>query len=692
MYQHLAYRNALELYLYAIERDPENHVAHQRIADCYFRLGDINEAERRYSTLANLEGGDPLYKYQYAQLLSIQGKYGDAERWFSAYAKSEVDDSRAGGKLDFIYSLSYYFRDSVLYDISNEWYNSDQSDFAPHFYKDQVVFVSARDRDLFIKKKSLSAINEDEAHLNVFSAAKSYKEEENAIETFYSKDLNSVLHDGPIAFYDGQKQIAFTRSNTKNGKPFENKQGRVNLKIFFAQLGEDNKMKRLTEFPFNDDDYSIGHPWISEDGMEMYFASDMPGGIGGVDLYMSTIENGKWSKPVNLGPKVNTMGDELYPYVANDSALYFSSNGFGGLGGLDLFVSYKNKDGKFSLPANLGFPLNTSADDFSLILDKTGREGLFASNRSGGKGYDDIYKFRVKSFFLTGKVVDRFDSVTVIPDASVILYDESGKIIKTVRSNEKGIVHFDLEFDVDYQLTAAKEEYSWIDTLAYSTFTRFMGGDSVLIPLWKHSLFAKGKVYSNETQSILPGASVKIDDLTDGTSEVVVIDSLGEYVFKLEPNKKYQISSFKKGHLDKKFSLNTRDIFRGDLLNDFLLEEIFEEKAVVQFDFDKSALKSEAIDLLRPLLKTLNRKKESTLNIGAHADSYGTHQYNQRLSERRAKAVLDYFVGNGIARSRIVARGFGEELLLNHCSEGTDCTEEEHSLNRRAELKVQLPE
>ncbi len=692
MYQHLAYRNALELYRYAVERNPENYLARQRIAECHFRLGNIPEAEITYAELANLPQGDPIYKYQYAQVLSIQGKYGDAERWFAEYAKAQTDDPRASAKLDFIYSLSYYFRDSVLYTISNELYNSDQSDFAPHYYQDKVVFVSARDRDLFVKKKSLSAVNEDESHLNVFMAPKSSALTEKDVVPFYGSHLNSVLHDGPIVFFDNQKQLAFTRNNTRNGKPYVNKQGRINLKIFFASLGNDGQLKKESEFPYNDDEYSTGHPWVSEDGTVMYFASDMPGGIGGVDLYQSQNINGKWSKPVNLGPKVNTLGDDLYPYVANDSALYYSSNGLGGLGGLDIFVSYKGKDKQFGLPSNLGFPLNTSFDDFALILDESGREGLFSSNRPGGNGYDDIYKFKVKSFFLIGKVVDRLDSVTTISGAEVTLLDAAGNKLTSATSNDNGIVHFDLAFDMDYELTAAKEEYSWLDTLAYSTFTRYMGGDSVLIPLWKHSLFAKGKIYSNETQSILPGASVKIDNLTDGTSETVVVDSLGEYSFKLEPNKKYHISSFKVGHLDKSFNLNTRDIFRGELLNDFLLEEIFEEKAVVQFDFDKSELKPEGVSLLNPLLKTLNRKKQSTLNIGAHADSYGTHQYNQQLSERRAKAVVDYFVNHGIARSRIVARGFGEELLLNHCSEGADCTEEEHSLNRRAEVKVQLPE
>lgn len=692
MYHHLAYKNALELYLYAVERDPENYVARQRIADCYFRLGNINEAERRYGELANIEQADPIYKYQYAQVLSILGKYGDAERWFTAYATANNNDARAREKLDFIYLISYYFRDSVLYDITHEPYNSDQSDFGPHYYNDRIVFVSARDRDLFVKRKSLSAIDENESHLNVYSAPLENANGEEDVIPFYKNDLNSILHDGPITFFDNEKQIAFTRNNTRNGKPNVNKQGRVNLKIFFAKLDADNQLSKLKDFPYNDDDYSVGHPWVSENGNTLLFASDMPGGLGGVDLYQSMFVSGSWTKPVNLGPQVNTMGDEFYPFLVNDSSLYYASNGHGGLGGLDIFVSYGGSGKEFGFPSNVGFPLNTSADDFSLVIDKSGRGGLFASNRPGGLGYDDIYRFKVKSFFLTGKVVDRDDSTAVIANATVALYDEKGVAIKTMQSDKNGIVHFDLNFDKDYMLTASKENYSWIDSLTYSTQTRFMGGDSVLIPLWKQSLFAKGIVYSNETQSVLPGAKVQLDNLTDGVTETIIVDSLGEYAFNVEPNKKYKISASKDGHIEREFGLNTKNIYKGNLINDLLLEEVFIDKAVVQFDFDKYDLKPEAIEKLRPLLKSLKKRKASTLNIGAHADAYGTRQYNQLLSERRAKAVLDFFVRNGIQRSRIEAIGFGEELLLNNCSEGTDCTEEENSINRRAEIKVQLPE
>lgn len=691
LYQQLAYRNALELYLYEIDKRPDNYSARQRVAACYFRLGELEKAEVAYAELAALPQGDASYKYQYAQILSLQGKYGEAEKWFIAYNDSQKNDSRSQSKLDFIYSLSYYFRDSVLYTITNEKYNSDQSDFAPHYHGDRVVFVSARDRDLFIKRKSLSAINEKESHLNVYSAPATDVLDEGDVIPFYKDGLNSILHDGPITFFDSGKQIAFTRNNTRNGKAHINKFGRVNLKLYFAKLDENNQMSRLTDFPFNDDDYSVGHPWVSDDGRVLYFASDMPGGIGGVDLYRSEKENGKWLKPVNLGPHVNTLGDEFYPFLLGDSVMYFSSNGHGGLGGLDIFISHKDKSTSFSLPTNLGFPLNTSSDDFSLVLDKSGRGGLFASNREGGLGYDDIYKFKVKSFFLAGKVIERADSTHIIADAMVDLLNEHGEVIQSQKSDANGMVHFDLDFDKKYSLRASKANYSWVDELPYTTETRFMGGDSVFLPLWKHALVAKGTVYSNEAQAILPDAVVQLKNKITNATQEVVVDSTGLYNFKIEPNQQYTVKAMREGFLDNEFSLNTREIYKGDLINDLLLEEIFVEKAIVQFDFDKANLSEAGEKLLEPILKELKRDSKATLNIGAHADSYGTVAYNKSLSERRAKTVKDYFVSHGIAAKRIEAIGFGEELLLNLCSDGAECSEEEHSRNRRAEIKVQIP-
>src|SRR6478609_118317 len=417
MYGRMAYRNALELYLAVVEKDTSNYAARQRVADCNFRLGNIDEAERWYASLATAPGVPPLYKYKYAQVLSIQGKYVDAQKWFFEYAKL-TSDARAKSNSEFIYFLSYYFRDSVLYDIQRAPFNSDQSDFAPQYHNDGFVFVSARDRDLFVKRQSVSAINDKEAMLNIFYAPKGATTPDEAT-FFYHQDINSPYHDGPIAFYDKGKRVAFSRNNLNGDGKAIHHEGKVHLKLYFAELDNDNTIKRVEAFPFNDDTYSIGHPWISDDGTQLYFSSDCPGGEGGVDIYHSEKKEGKWTKPQNLGPTINTMGDELYPFMANDSTLYFSSNGHGGLGGLDIYNS-KVRNKKFTSPENLGFPLNTSHDDFSLVMDPSGRKGLFSSNRDGGDGYDDIYSFEVKSFFVVGKTVERNDSSKVIPNVKVV--------------------------------------------------------------------------------------------------------------------------------------------------------------------------------------------------------------------------------------------------------------------------------
>ncbi len=687
LYGQLAYRNALQLYLYVVEKDPANEVAKERVADCYFRLGNIPEAEKWYAALANAPGVDPKYKYQYAQILSIEGKYAESHEWYREYLNIVRDDPRAKAKLDFIEHLDYYLRDSLLYDITNEPYNSDQSDFAPQYYKDGIVFSSARNREIFVKHQSFSALNDKEAMLNIFYASPDAEIEKDAV-LFYQHELNSPYHDGPACFYDGGKRIAFSRSNLKAGKPVA-ASGRVNLELYFAETAEQNKIRAVEPFRFNDDGYSIGHPWISDDGNTLYFSSDMPGGQGGADLYKTELKNGKWETPQNLGPSINTMGDEFYPFVANDTTLYFSSNGHGGLGGLDIYLSYL-KPSFYSPPKNLGFPLNTSRDDFSLIINRSGRNGLFSSNRSGGAGYDDIYRFTVKSYFLEGNVVERGDSSQTIAGAVVWLKDESGLVMDSTSTDASGHFNFDLAFDRNYSLSASKKDYSWIDELRFSTHSRAIGHSTLILTLWKHDLFAKGIVYSNESQKPLPNAWVTLHNVTDGTIDSLETDQTGAYSFLVEPNKKFQIQALKESFLPEEVDLNTKGIYHGNLLNDMLLEEKFLDKVVIQFDFDKADIRDSEIVKLETLHKDLRKRKLSRLHIGAYADSHGTNEYNQDLSDRRAISVLKYFANAGVDVRRITTIGFGETLLLNRCSDGVVCNDEEHSKNRRAELKVQL--
>jgi len=381
------------------------------------------------------------------------------------------------------------------------------------------------------------------------------------------------------------------------------------------------------------------------------------------------------------------MGDEFYPFLANDSTLYFSSTGHGGLGGMDIYVSQK-RGGSWSTPENLGFPLNTSSDDFSLIMSHDGRQGMFSSDRAGGLGYDDIYRFTVKSFSIVGRTVDKLEPSKAVPAAKIVVTDDSGEWSNEIVSNDEGYFYLDVPFDKSFHFSSEKTGYTWMDTLNFSTHGRKLGRDSVVLKLWPRSLFAKGTIYSNESQLKLPDATVVLRNITDGTIDSLLTDG-GLYLFELRPNKKYVIGALRDGFISREFELNTTGILSGSLVNDMVLEEEFKEKFVLQFDFDKWDIKPENRAPLDKAARAMQRNKKYHLNVGAHADSQGTHEYNLDLSNKRANEIVKYLEAQGVNSSRITAIGFGEELLLNKCSNGAICHDAEHAKNRRAELKVQ---
>jgi outer membrane protein OmpA-like peptidoglycan-associated protein/tetratricopeptide (TPR) repeat protein len=691
-FNHLAYKNALEFYLRYASNHPASTDVQERIASCYTHLGNYVEAERWYKILSADSSAKAIHYFNYGQVLSINEKYDQALVAFHAYRKSS-QDRHVENKIDFIQQIEYHLRDSNLFTVTNEWYNSDQSDFAPQFYHDGIVFVSARDRDLFVKKKSMSALNEDEALLNAFFVSSQFNENkgvEEQVEMFYKKDLSSSYHDGPVTFFDNGNQIAFTRNVIRNGKAVRDSEHRVNLELYFGRLRESKTLTQIEAFPFNDIEYSVAHPWISNDGNTLLFASDMPGGLGGADIYRSQRVNGKWSKPENLGGPVNTPADEFCPYLFKDSVLFFASNGQGGFGGLDNFSS-RFSNGKLSDPVNLSYPINTSQDDFSLIVDESGKNGLFSSNRRGGKGYDDVYRFTLNYFTLLGTVVER-SSKSAVRDASITILDDQNTIVQLLQTNQEGNFYSKLPLDKKYRVVAKKDGYTSIDTTEVTTSHVSLLTDTLSILLWEHGLFAKGTIYSNESQAALQNARVTLQNLSTGEIDSIRVGENGSYNFLLLPNNQYKLIASKPGFISDGFSLSTAGLYKGQLVNDILLEETYLEKFELQFDFNKSNVKQDFVSSLNKIVKDLRRSPTATVNIGAHADATGTREYNLKLSNERARAVANYLVENGIQRSRIESTGFGEELVLNKCSDGVECSEEEHGLNRRAEIKVQLPE
>ncbi|HEU5291515.1 MAG TPA: OmpA family protein [Cyclobacteriaceae bacterium] len=689
LYSMKAYRNALEVYLRVAEKDGGSEYTKTQIAECFLELNDPASAEFWLQSLAKAPDVDPKIKFKYARVLCMNKKYKEALHIFKELDKTKFPGPYLEEQIKFIENLSFYMADSLIYTIGNvPALNSPYSEFGATYFKhNKVVFASTRDADQFIKYRSLASSTEEESMTNLYESEYDVAANFGHVSFFKRDDLKTTFHDGPIVFYDNYRKAAFTRSNAKNRKGLADATGNVNVRLYLADVGVFG-LRNIKPFKFNNDGISVGHATFSKDGNTMYFASTNPTGLGGSDIYVSTFERGEWTEPVNLGSAINTPGDELYPFLENDNLLFFASNGRGGLGGLDIYLSHR-RNGEFRPAMNCGYPLNSSHDDFSLTVDSTGRLGFFASNRPGGEGNEDIYRFIAKKFSLQGITRDRNNPTVIVPHTKILIKDEEGNLLDSARSDLNGNFKIGLPFEKDISITAEKQGYDILEDIGFSTQGLSFSIDSLLIPMWKHSLFAKGRIFSNETQGLLPGAVVLRRNLTTNQTDTVVVSEDGAYAFLVLPNNNYRIESTKEGYIANGFDLNTHDLYDGDLLNDIVLEEVYIEKSEPLFDLNKSNIRPEAYPSLDRVMRTLKKYPGTTLNIGAHADSRGTREYNKKLSARRAETVVQYFIGKGVSRNRIEAHAFGEELILNRCSDGVICSEEDHSLNRRVEIKVQ---
>ena len=336
--------------------------------------------------------------------------------------------------------------------IKNLEINSPYSDFSPMFHKDSgIVYASAKDT-LFLTTRRYRRTNQP--FLDLYVAKAKNKEGDLSSPQKFSKKLNTKYHEASMAFSPDHNTIYFTRNNYKK-RLKRGKNGINHLKIYRSHF-VDGEWTKAEELPFNSEDYSTGHPTVSLDGTKMYFVSDRPGGFGETDVYMVDIdENGGFSEPKNLGETINTPAKEMFPYIA-ENALYFSSDRAMGLGGLDVYRS-NGTNGTFSVGVNLGEPINSTKDDFSYIIDPSGQHGYFASDRTGGKGDDDIYSFN-QTLNLNAIVgsIENASTGDVLPGTNVSLLDENGKLLYETTSDSVGSYLFKgLDPDTQYTVVAS---------------------------------------------------------------------------------------------------------------------------------------------------------------------------------------------------------------------------------------------
>jgi outer membrane protein OmpA-like peptidoglycan-associated protein len=559
----------------------------------------------------------------------------------------------------------------------------------------------------------------------------------------FSVEINSPLHEGPVCFNERGDKMYFTRSNQEKGMSRADAQGRVRLKIYEAQKGFFD-WENVKELPFNSNDYSCLHPSMSADESKLFFASDMPGGYGGMDLYFAEKRGDSWSKPINLGPEINTTGNEVFPFIHESGSLFFASNGHKGMGGLDLFMIDIGKP-KWGRVINLGEPFNSPQDDLGIILNEDGDIGYFASDREGGFGKDDIYLFEAPDGIeglelpdLQTTVIAVYDagSAKRIPGADIRIFERSSDglinneqlynlellpaavgsedlVMKLVRkkdeelgepkliTNRNGEAVTQFEPNRSYIIIVSKPGFTTQEVF-FSTAAETPSKPIEVLLQPSNCLALAGVVLTEQFNRPIPNAVVRVINECDGTQDAVRTNLDGKFEYCIQIGCDFTVVAEKDGfdpatshistvkirgrrsvEVELRLRPNSNTVLREPIRKGtrIILENIY-------YDFNKSAIRTGEARDLEALARLMKMYPSMEIELGAHTDSRGTESYNLQLSLRRAESAKDFLVRKGVAALRIKAFGYGEAFPRNRCSEGVDCSEEEHQYNRRTEVKV----
>ncbi len=489
------------------------------------------------------------------------------------------------------YSQNSGFLDNAVIKIEKTNINSAASDFGPAFVGGELWFSAFTDAEISLIRQGKMK----EVFYNLYSVPLDGKGNISGNKVIRLEDVSSGYHAGPVSYCKKTDELFVTLSNFENPaiERVVFRKASIPLKIIILKRSG-NSWINAGEMPFNSSAYSVGHPAVSVSGDTLIFTSDIPGkGRGGTDIYMSVRRNGSWGDMVNLGEGINTTGDEMFPFLHKGKYLVYASDGkSGGKGGLDLCYSVISGSG-FSSPVNIE-QLNSSSDDFGLIINSDESAGWFVSKREGGAGDDDIYKVVFEpsgSYELELLVRDR-KTGNPVSNARVNFSDNM-----TRYTGSNGLINRNLDKDTEYTATSALDGYM---------------NESVTF-----------------TTSGKPFGVLK---------EVIEIE-------KVEIGQKFEMKN-------------------------------------IYYDFDKWDILPASETELDKLVKVLKDNPSWKVELGSHTDSRGTDAYNDGLSQKRSDSAVRYIVSKGINQTRIIAKGYGESQLINNCSDGVDCTEEQHRMNR----------
>lgn len=535
-----------------------------KMATCYRRLNMASRAAAAYQNAIRYEYPDSMAFYYLGRSLQADGKYAPAIEAYKTFLEWQPDNHLAKeGIKGCRNAIAAKNSPKSRYIVKNaKLFNSRRSDFSPMFLDkslEQIYFTSTNEKASGTNKSEITGMKK----ADIFFSKKDEKGEWQRPEPA-GGELNSEHDEGIVSFSPDGQMMYLT-------KAVRSPSSDSSVEIF-TSTRSDASWSAPVKYEITADTLSaFGHPAVSPDGKYLYFASDMPGGYGGKDIWRVNLKE-KVGSLENLGPQINTPGDEMFPYVRTDSLLYFSSDGHPGFGGLDLFKARLNSTGDRWSIDNLGLPLNSAGDDFGITFGE-GESGFFSSNRGDARGYDHIFSFELPDIKITisGWVVDKDEEP--VPNAIIRIVGDDG-------SNQKEVARDD-----------------------------------------------------------------------------------GSFRFRLDRGVRYVMLAGAKGYL------NVKQEFESDIAEedaeygvDFILAAINKPQVVenIFYDFDKATLRDESKEALNEMITMLKDNPNVTIEMGAHTDRKGSVEYNERLSERRAKSVVDYLIAGGINPERLSWKGYGK--------------------------------
>jgi len=677
---------AASVFKKAADRDSKDIVAWEKLGNALMLLGDLQSAEAVYASIIANPSANVINKFYYAQVLRANAKYEEAGKQYAAYVKAAPDDARNRFFLNFEETIQVLQKNTRQYDLTNLPENSSSSDIGPSYLAGHLVFTSNRNASSAIKNLDFWS---GKGFYDLYNS-KSDASGNVSLPMKMKGKVNRKWNDGPATFSADGNTMIFTRSNNKKGSDGVRRLGLYQA-TFDAKKGWVNVRPIST---INSSNFNNAQPSLTVDGTKLYFTSDMPGGMGETDLYVSLKAGNDWTQPINLGKEINTPGRDMFPFIASDGTLFFSSDCRSGLGGLDIY-SAQSYNNRWINIQNLGGSINSSADDFGYVAEETGKTGFIVSNRTGGLGDDDIYAFIKKAEAVCGTVVDA-KTKNVIDDVLVKAIGKDNAEVG-VRTNVKGDFCLQLTPNADYKLEITKEGYAFFDGELKVKPSKNERAVIALTPKGGIELVVDVN-QSGDPAAKISGATAFLIDKQTGEVFEQKTDDNGVVKFDMFKDKEYDLKIVKptgeEGLYDKFIkTISTVGLTTPQTLNENASLKFYDGKLVfnlpnVFFDLNSAVLKSSAKTELNKVAKLMKTFPELQIELSAHTDSRGNAGLNMTLSAQRAKNCVAYLESLRVNIKNLIAIGYGEDKIRNKCVDEVPCTEEEHAYNRRTEFKV----